>query len=1092
MDRSYFQDASWFHAATMTERIASLRAAPYKLPNKEDAKKAERRLQRWRSQSPFTAHSRFAQRLAMAGIREDEFREVLGEPIEAVRDRFAAPGWLSEFAEAFYRAPESPSVPLPPELRDNDMAGFLDAIAPLIGQARGRLHKGVESLTRQHTFVPFDLDSVEELLYTNLPRQLLRMVSRTLALELNVARLQGILKGDTPEERFKTFNSRLCRRETAIALFAEYPVLARQLTVAINNWIHSSLEFLDHLCADYEAIRTAFSPEKQPGLLVALDGGAGDSHRGGKSVMIAKFDSGFQVVYKPKSLAVDVHFQELLAWLNERSGHPPFYLLKVLDRGNYGWVEYIGRKGCTSIEELQRFYERQGGYLALLYAIEAVDFHFENLIAFGEHPVLLDLEALFHPRLHGTQFEHAGARASLMLNESVLRVGLLPQRKWATGGSEGIDFSGLGAAAGQTTPYKVAQWEGVGTDEMHVIRKPAEMRGGHNRPTLNGDSIDVLDYTESIVSGFTGVYTTLLKHRDEALNDGGPLARFAADEVRVIVRPTRTYALLLTEGFHPDVLRDALERDRLFDRLWSGIEHSPHLARLIHAECEDLWRNDIPMFTTLAGSPDLWSSSGEQLAGFFDESGLALARRRVRQLNDEDLSRQIWFIRASLTTLAANPERSARPRTEPPEPQTVADRGRLLAAARAAGDRLGTLALQGDEDASWIGLRLTAKNHWSLEPLGLDLYNGLPGVALFLAYLGAITGETRYSGLARAAMRTVRRQVGDNPSQLASIGGFDGWGGVIYTLTHLASLWNQPELLAEAEDLADRIDPLIDGDEVLDVIGGSAGCIAALISLHQCRPSERTLGMAIRCGDRLIATAQRMQQGIGWMPRFPASGPLTGFSHGAAGMAWALLEVAALTGEDRFRSAALAAMEYERYQFSAEAENWPDLREFDESSRATTPDQREKRFATAWCHGAAGIGLARLRSQQHLDATEIRAEIAAAIGTTLKQGFGGNHSLCHGDLGNLETILQAARFGADPDCGARVGRLAATILESIDKDGWLCGLPLSVESPGLMTGLAGIGYQLLRLAEPAQVPAVLVLEPPPQRPKPSCGLGGFL
>jgi lantibiotic modifying enzyme len=39
---------------------------------------------------------------------------------------------------------------------------------------------------------------------------------------------------------------------------------------------------------------------------------------------------------------------------------------------------------------------------------------------------------------------------------------------------------------------------------------------------------------------------------------------------------------------------------------------------------------------------------------------------------------------------------------------------------------------------------------------------------------------------------------------------------------------------------------------------------------------------------------------------------LTGFSHGAAGMAWALLPLAALTGDERFRTAALAALDYER------------------------------------------------------------------------------------------------------------------------------------------------------------------------------------
>jgi lantibiotic modifying enzyme len=46
------------------------------------------------------------------------------------------------------------------------------------------------------------------------------------------------------------------------------------------------------------------------------------------------------------------------------------------------------------------------------------------------------------------------------------------------------------------------------------------------------------------------------------LSETGALARFADAEVRVIVRPTRAYGLLLHESFHPDFLRDSLDRER--------------------------------------------------------------------------------------------------------------------------------------------------------------------------------------------------------------------------------------------------------------------------------------------------------------------------------------------------------------------------------------------------------------------------------------------------------------------------------------------------------------------------------------------------
>jgi lantibiotic modifying enzyme len=190
-----------------------------------------------------------------------------------------------------------------------------------------------------------------------------------------------------------------------------------------------------------------------------------------------------------------------------------------------------------------------------------------------------------------------------------------------------------------------------------------------------------------------------------------------------------------------------------------------------------------------------------------------------------------------------------------------------------------------------------------------------------------------------------------------------------------------------------------------------------------------------------------------------------------------------VTGAERFRTAALAALAYERHLFSPEAGNWPDLRDLPRSGKRR--DAGQSVFSTGWCHGAPGIGLARLRSLPHLDDATTRAEIDAALADTLAHGFGRDHSLCHGDLGNLELLLQASETLDDTGSGpparlrARASEIAASVLESIEREGWRCGNPTGVESPGLMTGLAGIGYGLLRLAEPARIPSVLVLAAPP-------------
>jgi type 2 lantibiotic biosynthesis protein LanM len=933
---------------------------------------------------------------------------------------------------------------------------------PLIAVSVEQLRAGLAGLNGAGSRVPIDPTTIEDILFTGVPRQLFALLGRTMVLELNVARVAGRLEGSTSEDRFQSFVHNIRTPEIAHRIMREYPALAVQLTSHLERWVTTSLEFTFRLCRDWNEIRRTFSPEEDPGPLVSLQSEAGDRHRQGRSVAICEFASGLRLVYKPKSLATDVHFQELLSWTNGRGAHPAFRTLQILDRGSHGWVEFVAAATCDSIPKVRRFYERQGAYLALLYALEATDVHCENVIAAGEHPMVIDLEALFQARCPAPETPLDIDSAAIA--HSVLRVGLLPWRDWSNVEPDGIDLSGLGGAAGQLTPYAIPDWEAAGTDQMHLTRRRMAISADQNRPTLNGDDVDPCDYVADVSSGFAGMYHMLLEQRAELLSADGPLHRFATDEVRAILRPTRTYRVLWSESFHPDVLRNARDRERMFDRLRIAVESRPYLASVVAAERDDLQQGDVPLFTTRPAVRDLWTSRGERVPDFFHEPALARVRRRVLQLDTRDLDRQLWLIRASMASVAPSPASSSRP---------AISHDRLLAAARTVGDRLEAIAIRSEDEASWIGLMLATENQWTVAPLTVDLYDGLPGVILFLAYLGATSGEARYTALARAACSTMLRRVKECESFATSIGAFDGWGGIIYALAHLSVLWNAPELSANVDALVERLFNWIPRDEQLDIVGGAAGCLGALLALYERRPSQRVLTAAVACGDHLLSHLQQTEHGVGWtIPGQRA--PLAGYAHGAAGIAWALLKLADATRNERFRATARAAIAHERSLFSPEVGNWRDLR----VREASGGDAAGESFMTAWCNGAPGIGLARLSTIATLDDAVVRDEIDTALRTTVRDGFGQNHSLCHGELGNLELLLQAEHRLGDKRWVAAASRLASPIVERVEKQQWLCGTPLNVDSPGLMTGLAGIGFGLLRWAAPTHVPSVLLLEPP--------------
>ena len=68
----------------------------------------------------------------------------------------------------------------------------------------------------------------------------------------------------------------------------------------------------------------------------------------------------------------DAAFAGLVAWLNAAGLDPALACAKVLDRGEYGWVEFVAHRECDGPEAARRFYARLGAYLAVLHALEAI------------------------------------------------------------------------------------------------------------------------------------------------------------------------------------------------------------------------------------------------------------------------------------------------------------------------------------------------------------------------------------------------------------------------------------------------------------------------------------------------------------------------------------------------------------------------------------------------------------------------------------------------------------------------------------------------------------------------------------------------
>ncbi|MFI6239511.1 type 2 lanthipeptide synthetase LanM family protein [Micromonospora sp. NPDC050795] len=1083
-------DARWFLGHSLRERLSG--AAPTG-PVDEDLGRT--RLKMWLDEPVHVRRPDLvAQRLAQHELDEDALVRVLGEQPETVRARFAeAPDYARRLVEAARRHPAAAVAPGHGAAGHDDNAGFAVLVAPLIAAALERLGARVAALVHGHPHLsaeamttrlgPGPVDTVNML------------VARTMALELNVLRLRGELSGSSPHERFHDFLHRLEQPQRALRLLREYPVLARDLVRVVDNWQASRLEFAERVVADHAELSDRCGGPDSLGDLAEVSFGAGDNHRGGRSVAAVRFATGARVMYKPRRLQVDGHFQHLLAWLNERGADPVLRTFWVIDREVYGWTEFVESGPCADRDALGRFYRRQGALLALLQTLGATDFHLENVIASGEHPMLIDLEAMLHnwqwERPVGDQAGYLQSVGVELMSRSVVTVGLLPAPVVWTEGNQvnQFDMSGMSGAGGQLTARPVTVWDGFGTDEMRLDRRRVLLPGSGNLPALGEQRPDVTEFAPEIGDGYRTLYRILLRHRDELLGPSGPLAAFAHDEVRVVLRATESYVRLLAETQHPDLLRDALDRDRYLENLWAGHEHREHRDALIAAELAQMYAGDVPIFVTTPSSTDLTGGDGTVVAGVLRRTGLDAVHDRLVGMSEEHLAQQGWIIEASLTALIMGDPSRWRPpsRTEAVRPlpvvpgkavpSTVVPASvapeRFVDAARVIGDRLLATALTEDDRICWLGLSLIADKVWMLGPSAMDLYNGISGIALFLARLADVTGDAAYRQAADRAATMMLREAQSwlaDPAGTAGVGGFDHLGGSVYALSHLTAVLNREDLVDTAVSLAaSMVTHATEGREY-DIINGSAGGLLALLSLHRVTgdagllDGARTLARHVRDGARPVG------DGVGWSGALYADAPLAGFSHGASGIAAALARWDRYAGTREHRDTVDAALRYERTLYDERIRNWRDLR----------PDTPEGDSMVAWCHGAAGVAMARAELLGYAtDDRLLRDDLRRALTTTLDPGaLLHNHSICHGDLGNAEAALAAARALGDDGAAQRAAATAAAAVTDIENREWRCGVPRGVETPGLMSGLAGIGYALLRWADPVGVPSVLLLEPP--------------
>ncbi|MQX52418.1 type 2 lanthipeptide synthetase LanM family protein [Alcanivorax sediminis] len=938
---------------------------------------------------------------------------------------------------------------------DADDQGYLDAndpipfeglFVPVIAQYRAALTNNAPEWARQ--FSPQARDA----LCRELLQRLSANLARCLEHEFSLFRLTSPAGGAQGHALYDQFISNL--RDGDIApFFLKYGYATRLASLAMCQWKDTQHRLSLHLAEDRLLLSKHFSiaPDKP---VTAVRCGLSDRHHNGQSVMRIQFSGDQALYYKPRGMKLESCVAQLCEKLDASLVNivPP-----VLSRDDHGWASEIsGQAG-----DPEQYYRQAGKVIFAAWMFAGTDLHDENVMASQQGPVIIDAEMLASP----VPLAHGNADpvmpSTRVEDATVLRSGLLP--RWLSyGDGTAIQISGISAGKEYLTDLKTHRWAHINTDHMALQTEWVRVESANSQTLLPPPC----DYEESILAGFSSLVEPARRMAASPALEQQLGEKLADCEVRFLVRDTTLYATLEQAVRHPRhalTLIDAEIEQECLAATFLSHDTCPHVWPFLAEEKRALQNGDIPHFT-LPVNEIHWQSTDGKSVTLFSRSGLEAIQERFAQLSDAEIAFQTSLIKACLFTT----------RTE--ETSTITSQGKrsgiktlsALQAASHIGDALLKMAVSHSPSPvsipTWIAPQsLGADRPSTVRALGASLYDGQAGMGLFFAALAKRTGASRFHDISEKIFTgLLENSTGWSEELDNRHGGLVGRTAVFFALHHALRLIEMPSLEAGCATLGDTIanaDFQPSGTST-DWISGQAGASAAARDCLSARHQKTHLTQLL---SQFVITAD-MPPLVGWPdpgqrdPDAPAAFQ-TGAGHGISGPLSSLCQLLeALSGDAQTRQAYQAiedCVQFLDHQWIPEKRNWK-----------ISADKHAPADSDGWAHGAVGILIALNGATALTGVRNPAAEIA--LQRLRERPLMQWDHLAMGNSGLIDMWLLLN----EPE---RAHYLASQMLQRYQSQlSWAIPGGEAMQ-PGMMTGMAGIGYTLLRLEQPDLLPSLLTL-----------------
>ena len=823
-------------------------------------------------------------------------------------------------------------------------------------------------------------------------------------------------------------------------LYEGRPMLEEYINRAIIQQTKMTNSLLGRIDKDKADIEKELLEGRKLGQILEISCDKADLHQDGQQACIVTC-SGGRFVYKPHSLMTDCALREM----TEELYRDITFIPKPLDKGDYGYTQFVENCPAESSEEAKKLFYRLGGLASIAAAFGTTDLHRENVLCYSGFPVMVDAET----------FLSIDFKENFEAKNTFMQV--------PSSDDFNYDFSKSVFISGML-PHLV---NGENLSPLLYDGKDSML------PFVEGSMKTVYEFEEDFFKGFRDTYDYSCSNKDRLLYYVKKLEKC---RFRILLKNTDDYARILQRFYAPKLVASREAADEWLDKLLHpkrenfcdiSEEIFDVVLSVARAEGDAYLRGDVPFFQFEGAGRGLYADGKCIAEGFANKSACDRARERIYRMNPDERNFEESLLRQSLRCAHIKTETHEKQDNEK-EQITVSENKEenLRKIDKAVEDifaKIKNLKVESPSgEAGWFD---HTGDTDSFGCLMLDAGMGYAGLGEFFTEYYALKHDREALELADIVMDKLEKKIeiikkSGNMLYIPGCLGILEIGGMIRFCLLYADHIDEEKGLKNALGITKLCQSLdIARINDADFYGGMSGLLYVLSKDKRLYEKEEVRQLIGALSHRILALKNlETGQGILSWDTISKKRPISGLGHGNAGIGLALAAAAKVTDDKDVMNGAMDAFRLEHLLYDEKFKTWPDFRI---SSVAAG-------YMHGLCSGAPGMILAYTRLKS-LGVDDFDEDLKRALDFTLSTGPSQRDHYCCGNGAILESLIEAGNRLGDDEYTDEALKRASFIVKRRDLKQKYSFLPegyVNYEPLGQLNGLSGLGHVFLRLLKP--------------------------